>query len=73
MPIRGISDRRKISIFGSEGIVFPINGAPASPVSPVAKIVNPNPVATWLVIKLIVKTEKIQAINKPDMAPAIIP
>ena len=72
-PMKGISDKNKISILGNEVIVFPTNGAPAKPVNPVAKIVNPSPVATWLVIKLIVKNEKIVAINIPESAPAIMP
>ena len=54
-------------------MVFPTKGAPANPVRPVANIVKPKPVATWLVMKLIVNTEKIDAISTPDNAPAIIP
>ena len=45
-PTNGISDNKKISILGKEGTVFPTKGAPAKPVKPVAKIVNPSPVAT---------------------------
>ena len=45
-PTNGISDNKNISILGKEGTVFPTKGAPAKPVKPVAKIVNPSPVAT---------------------------
>ena len=46
LPIRGISDNKKISILGKEGMVLPTKGAPANPVRPVANIVKPKPVAT---------------------------
>ena len=72
-PKKGISENKKISIFGKEGIVLPIKGAPAKPVRPVANIVKPRPVATWFVMKLIVNTENIDAINPPHNAPATIP
>ena len=46
LPIKGMSDNKKTSILGQEGIVLPIKGAPAKPVRPVANIVKPRPVAT---------------------------
>ena len=45
-PMCGMSDKRKSSILGKEGTVFPTKGAPARPEKPAAKIVNPRPVAT---------------------------
>ena len=72
-PTKGMSENIKISIFGKEGIVLPIKGAPAKPVRPMANIVKPKPVATWFVIKLIVNKQNIDAINAPHNAPATIP
>ena len=73
LPTTGMSDNKKISILGKEGMVLPTKGAPAKPVRPVANIVKPSPVATWFVMKLIVNIEKIDAISTPDKAPTAIP
>jgi len=73
LPKKGISERIKISSFGKEAAVFPINGSPIRPVKAVANIVSPSPVATWLVIRVIVKNEKIKLINIPARAPNKMP
>ena len=58
---------------GSEAAVFPTKGSPIKPVRAVAKIVRPSPVATWFVIRIIVKKEKTVLINIPATAPNKIP
>ena len=58
---------------GNEVAVFPTKGSPINPVRAVAKIVRPSPVATWFVIRVIVKKEKTLLINIPAIAPNKIP